>query len=101
MAPIIAEEHSVHEATCLNYAYIRCEATTITDATWYKASNIAEMFTLGKMSPWHNDCCSEFPVWETKFLEHSPEDRCSSYVLYKIPLAQANFLLAQLKMHSH
>ena len=40
-------------------------------------------------------------VWETKFLEHSPENRCPLYVLYKIPLAQANFLLIQLKMHSH
>ena len=40
-------------------------------------------------------------VWETKFLEHLPENRCSLYVLYKIPLAQGNFLLAQLKMHSH
>ena len=34
-----------------------------------------------------------YAVWETKFLEHSPEDRCSLYVLYKIRLAQANFLL--------
>ena len=40
-------------------------------------------------------------VWETKFLEHSPKNRCPLYVLYKIPLAQANFLLTQLKMYSH
>ena len=40
-------------------------------------------------------------VWETKFLEHLPENRCSLYILYKIPLAKANFLLALLKMHSH
>ena len=39
--------------------------------------------------------------WETKFPEHSPENRCPLYVLYKIPLAQANLSLAQLKMHSH
>ena len=43
------------------------------------------------------------PVWETKFLEHTPEKQMSliSYVLYIIPLAQANFLLTQLKMHLH
>ena len=40
-------------------------------------------------------------VWETKFLQHSPENRCPIYVLYKIPLAQADFLLAQLKMHTY
>ena len=40
-------------------------------------------------------------VWETKFLEHLPENRCPLYVLYIISLAQANFLLTQLKMHSH
>ena len=40
-------------------------------------------------------------VCETKFLEHSPQNRCQLHVLYKIPLAQANLLLAQLKMHSH
>ena len=33
--------------------------------------------------------------------EHSPENRCSLYVLYKIPLSQANFLITQLKMHSN
>ena len=33
-------------------------------------------------------------VWETKFLGHSPENKCPSNVLYKIPLARANFLLA-------
>ena len=43
----------------------------------------------------------ENAVWETKFLGHSPENRCPLYVLYKISLARANFLLAQLKMHSH
>ena len=37
--------------------------------------------------------------WENKFLEHSPENRYPLYVLYKIPLTQANFLLAQLKMY--
>ena len=43
------------------------------------------------------------PVRETKFLEHTPEKQMSliSYVLYIIPLAQANFLLTQLKMHLH
>ena len=58
----------------------------------------------------HSDCYDQFKVqdsfglltvWETKFLEHLPENRCPLYVLYKIPLAQANFLLAQLKMHLH
>ena len=39
-------------------------------------------------------------VWETKLLEHSSENRCPLYILYKISLAQANFLLGQLKMHS-
>ena len=59
-----------------------------------------------------DDICKVFCHWlircsalaidtVTKFLEHSPENRCPLYVLYKIPLAQANFLLAQLKMHSH
>ena len=38
---------------------------------------------------------------ETKFLEHSPENRGPLYVLYKILLAQANFPLTQLKMHLH
>ena len=42
-----------------------------------------------------------FLVWKTKFLVHSPQSRCLLYVLYKIPHAQANFLLAQLKMHLH
>ena len=42
-----------------------------------------------------------YTVRETKFLEHSPENRCPLYVLYKISLAQANFPLAQLKMHLH
>ena len=37
-------------------------------------------------------------MWESKFL---PQNRCALYVLYKIPLTQANFLLTQLKMHSH
>ena len=36
-------------------------------------------------------------VWETKFLEHLPRNKCPLYVLYKIPLAQDNFLLTQLK----
>ena len=27
------------------------------------AWNITEMFTLGAMSPWHNNCCGEFP-WQ-------------------------------------
>ena len=40
-------------------------------------------------------------VWGTKFLEHSPENRCPLHVLYKILFPQANFLHAQLKMHSH
>ena len=40
-------------------------------------------------------------VWETTFLEHSPENRGPLYVLYKVPLTQANFLLAQLKKYSH
>ena len=40
-------------------------------------------------------------VWETLFLGHSPENRCLLYVLYKIPLARANFLLTQIKKHSH
>ena len=41
-------------------------------------------------------------VWETKFFQHSPENRCHLHVLYKSPLARANFLLlTQLKMHSH
>ena len=39
--------------------------------------------------------------WETKFLEHSPENRWRFYALYKIPIAQANLLLPQLKMHTH
>ena len=38
---------------------------------------------------------------ETKLFEHSPKYSCPLYVLYQIPLAQANFLLSQLKMHSH
>ena len=47
-------------------------------------------------------CCKlPIPVWETKFMEYSPENRCPLYVLYKISLAQANFQLAQLKMHLH
>ena len=40
-------------------------------------------------------------MWETKFWGHLPKNRCPLYVLYKIPLARANFLLTQLKMHSH
>ena len=40
-------------------------------------------------------------VWETKFLEHLPPNKCPLYVLYKIPLAKANFLLTQLKTHLH
>ena len=40
-------------------------------------------------------------MWETKFLEPSPENKCLLYVLYKIPVAQANFLLAQLKIYSY
>ena len=35
-------------------------------------------------------------VWATKFLEHWP-----IYDLHKIPLTQANFLLAQLKVYLH
>ena len=42
----------------------------------------------------YNSIFSQIPVWKTKFLEHSPENKCPLYVLYKIPLAQANFLLA-------
>ena len=37
---------------------------------------------------------NEISVWETKFPEHSPENRFPLYNLYKIPLAQANFPLA-------
>ena len=33
--------------------------TWVTVGAW----NIAEMFTLGAMSPWHNNCCGEFP-WQ-------------------------------------
>ena len=47
------------------------------------------------------NCDIDSSVWETKFLEHSPENKSPLYVLYKIPLAQANFLLTQLKMQSH
>ena len=64
--------------------------------------------TAGKISTcsdWKISCpegtYSTVPVWETKFLEHSPDNKCPLYVLYKIPPAQANFLLAQLKIHSH
>ena len=39
--------------------------------------------------------------WETKFLEHSPENICPFYILYKIPLALANFLLVHLKIYLH
>ena len=39
--------------------------------------------------------------WETKFLEHSSGNRCPLYFVYIIWLAQASFLLAQLKKHSH
>ena len=42
-----------------------------------------------------------YTVRETKFLQHLPPNECPLYVLYKIPLAQVNFLLNQLKMHSH
>ena len=36
----------------LSYVHIRCEATPIIDATaWSRASNIAEMLTLGVISP--------------------------------------------------
>ena len=40
-------------------------------------------------------------VWVTKFLERMPQNRCPLYVLYKMPLTQADFLLAQLKMCSN
>ena len=53
------------------------------------------------MFPFDEVVMDSRPVWETKFLEHLPEHKCPLYVLYKIPIAQANFLLAQLKMHSH
>ena len=39
-------------------------------------------------------------VRETKFLVHLPPNRCPSYVLYKIPLTQPKFLLAQLALRS-
>ena len=39
--------------------------------------------------------CGKLNFWTT----HPKTD--SPYVLYKIPLAQANFPPAQLKMHSH
>ena len=39
-------------------------------------------------------------VWEIKFLEHLSPSICLIY-LHKITLAQANFLLAQLKIYSH
>ena len=42
-----------------------------------------------------------YAMWKTKFLEHSPQNRCPLYILCKIPLAQAKFLLAQVKMHLH
>ena len=40
-------------------------------------------------------------VWETELLKHLPENRSllyMLYVLYRIPLTQANFLLAQVKI---
>ena len=40
---------------------------------------------------------STLAVWETKFLEHSPENKCPLYVLYKISLAQTHFPVTQLK----
>ena len=42
-----------------------------------------------------------FTVWETEFLEDSPKNSCPLCVPYKILLAQANFLLTQVKMDSH
>ena len=63
----------------------------------YQTSNISRT-SVGNEIIDHSDVVA---VSETKFLEHSPQNRCSLYVLYKILLAQANFPLAQLKMHSH
>ena len=40
-----------------------------------------------------------FAVWKTKFLEHSPKNKFPLYVLNEISLAQANFLLDQLKIY--
>ena len=40
--------------------------------------------------------CGKLHFWST-----CPKNRCLSYVLHKIPLAQANFHLAQLKIYSH
>ena len=38
------------------------DLTTIINATeWGRASNIIVMFTPDMMSPWPDDCCSEFP----------------------------------------
>ena len=45
---------------CLSYVYTRREATAIIDTT-AGASNIAEMFPLGVISPWQSYCCGEFP----------------------------------------
>ena len=50
---------------------------------------------------WKKSDLKNHAAWETKFLGHLTEKRCSLCVLYKIPLTQVNFLLAQLKMHSH
>ena len=42
-----------------------------------------------------------FSGWETKIFWHSPEPGSLLYCLYKIPLAQACFPLAQPNFHSH
>ena len=42
---------------------------------------------------------TDFFIGLSEFLEHSPEKK--THVMCKIPLAQAKFLLPQLKMHSH
>ena len=46
------------------------------------------------------NCIVEKSV-ENKILEHSPENWCPLFVLYKIALAKANFLHAQLKICLH
>ena len=39
--------------------------------------------------------------WETKYFRYSPELGSLLYILYKIPLAQACFPLAQANFYSH
>ena len=42
--------------------YTRRDTTVIIDATaWGRVLNIAELFTLGAMSPWYNNFCRKFP----------------------------------------